>query len=113
MSKKITLEELKNLAFYMVKSGMPAFLKKRSDNVVIELVANNKGNVFTFGEHYFYRHGKTEANLEIRIRELLSAAGYKCTHVARGNNHSFFQGGAKPMSTKDSFWWVTLIVEKE
>ena len=60
--------------------------------------------VWTVREGYFYRHGRSEANVVAEVQEILPAA---CV-IDSGDHLARFRGGASIQAS--SHWWVKFTV---
>jgi hypothetical protein len=74
-------------------------LNEIKEAVAVDSVSR-KGDVITLRRQFFYRHGKTSADLAERAK--LALPGFEV--IDHGEHYAAFRGGASV--AKSSHWWV-------
>ena len=65
-------------------------------------VVSSRDGIYTVKKSYYFGITKDGSNLADKVEKLIPEA----TVLDYGNHYHDFVGGARPGSSRDSYWWV-------
>ena len=98
------------------RKGVPASVRDSmswSQQKLIEDAQSSGKDVFTFGDSFYYKHGRSAETHEDTVVKRFANSGFKVIPIASGEHDAAFSGGAAYMSKKDSFFWTVATVERD